>query len=270
MPATKVVGGSLLQQTLDSLNTGDVLIYRTKDLGAYFNMCVQHRPASHVGLVVRGHPEVLAPLFPDDYRTEPLSEASGSKEDRSTASLCVFEAVPRRGVSLFPLKDRLARTASTISGLSVRRRRGPDIAPKQQAQLEGFMREVRGRRLEVASTHMAKALFCGYRPNHKHEDWSRFFCSELVAEGLQQLEVLREDGLNSNDVLPRNFLTSAALLRSQVINGHSYGDEEHLIGEGSTHSREMRADCARHKEACSCRRKNSKTAKVAHDSVSVG
>ena len=212
-----------LDETLSTLSTGDVLLYRTNDLGATFNSCMQRSFWSHVGLVVRGNPEVLRMLFPTDYMDV----------DHANDALCVFEAVPRRGVSLFPLKDRLARTIKTTRILAVRRRTGAPITSEQMAKLEAFMREVRGRKLEMASRDMVRALCCGLQRS-EHENWDEFFCSELVAEALQQLGVLQEEQLNSNDVLPRNFDSNHSLLATKCLAGNSYADEERLIGPGKS------------------------------------
>ena len=181
-------------EVMDAFSTGDVLLYRTKDLGATFNSCMQRSFWSHVGVVVRGDPATLAPLFPDDYQDV----------DDANRGLCIFEAVPRRGVSIFPLKDRLARTLNVTRALAVRRRVGPALSTEQQASLLSFVCEVRGRKLEFASTDMVRALCCF----NKREDWNEFFCSELVAEALQQMGVLQEEKLNSNDVLPRRCARS--------------------------------------------------------------
>lgn len=206
---------------LAGLGTGDVLLYRTRDLGAWFNSIATSSFWSHVGLVVKGDdPAMMQALFPKDYKELPLDQCG----------LCVFEAVPNRGVCLFPLKERLARTANSIHTLAVRHHVGTEPSPEQITALTDFVKQVLGRKLEVGSCDMIKAVLpCVY--NHS-ENWDRFFCSELVAEGLQQAGILREHGLNSNDVLPRNFASGgvgADLLSSQCLEGHSFGPEHYMV-----------------------------------------
>ena len=62
------------------------------------------------------------------------------------------------------------------------------------------------------------------------------FCSELTGESLQQLGVLREEGVNSNDFLPASFASAsredAHSLDHNCLDGTSYGDEEYLIRRG--------------------------------------
>lgn len=207
-----------LKRLLDSLQTGDVLLYSTNDIGASWNRFFQGSLWSHAGLVIRGEPKALSPWFSKDY-------TQGVEDD--AAALCIFEAVPRRGTSLFPLKDRLARTIGTIDQLAVRRRQGPVLSVEQRAQLDSFVAEVLGRKLETSSFDMITALNPCRR--NKHENWDEFFCSELVAEGLQQLGVLREEGLNSNDVLPRSFEKKSNFLNQNCLDGHSFLEEEMLV-----------------------------------------
>ena len=208
-----------LQTGLLGLQTGDVLLYRTNDLGATFNACAQNSPWSHVALVVRGQPDVMTRMYADDYSGGYLGLEPG---------LALLEAVPRRGVSLFPLLPRLARIINAIHVVAVRRRTGPAVSSQHQAGLTSFIDKTRGRKLEVMSSEMLRAwLPC---VTNSAEGWSAFFCSELVAEGLQQVGVLREVGVNSNNLLPSSFASSSAAqphsLDGLCLPGHGYGAEE--------------------------------------------
>ena len=124
-------------ELLDELDTGDVLLYRTNDFGAHINACVQGDQWSHVGLIVEATPE-LEQLYSADY-------ASCSASSPVRARLAVFEAVPKRGVSLFPLEARLARTVGSLKYVSARRLsktvKGAFSASKL-ASLYAFMKEV--------------------------------------------------------------------------------------------------------------------------------
>jgi len=105
--------------------------------------------------------------------------------------------------------------------------------------------EVLGRELEVGSFDMIRAI--NPWAQNRAENWDAFFCSELVAEGLQQLGVLRDDDeLNSNDVLPRSFDTECGLLEKFCLEGHSYSDVEMIIDSsmsgGMCSSRRPRGD----------------------------
>ena len=150
----------------------------------------------------------------------------------------MLEAVPRRGVSLFPLESRLARTVESLTYVAVRRLQGGKL---RESKLHAFIAEVLGRRLEVGTWAQVRALMIHFgtpcaRRGGSHEDWSEFFCSELVAEALQQLGTL-DERVNSNDFLPNSFSmacsadlrTSALMLDACVVKGCSYGPEEMLL-----------------------------------------
>jgi len=83
-------------QSLHSLQTGDLLLYRTRDLGATFNAVVQGSFYSHVSIIVRGDPAVLEKMYPEDYKNN----------DDDKRGIAIFEAVEKRGVVLFPIEVR--------------------------------------------------------------------------------------------------------------------------------------------------------------------
>lgn len=238
---------------LDSLETGDVLLYRTKDIGACFNAWAGWSYYSHVSVVIRGDPEVLRSLYPDDYKNC----------DRNSC-LAIFESVPNRGVALFPLKARLARTVKSIHHLSMRRRVGPTVTKQQQLNLEAFVRLVLGRDLEILTLDLVRVAVgrhCASCGGNSTENWNKFYCSELVAEALQQLGIIRENGVNSNDFLPASFAGQRNTSDVHVLNKkrmhflddvclpeNSYQQEEilitrgcHLVEELLDFKRELRA-----------------------------
>ena len=220
-----------LYAQIRSLDTGDVLLYRTRDLGATFNAVMQGSLYSHVSMVVCGDPDKLREMYPKDYK------------DCGKSDLAILEVVPVRGVALFPLEARLARTIDNIQYLSVRRHSGI-ITDKSRANLDVFMKEVLGRKLEMATTDMARSLFFNrlrgkLGGDNKEEHWDKFFCSELVAEALQQLFIVREEGLCSNNLIPSSFAEprnptkhkgrSFDFTERVTLPGHSYGSEEILV-----------------------------------------
>ena len=119
---------------LDRLQTGDVLLLRTRDAGATFNSIATMSTWSHAAVVIRVEDpsSVLWSLVARDYATSPSSTPARGQ-------LLLFEAVPRRGVSLFPLEARLARTHRHIRRLGVRRRQGPPLNDAQRGLLESFI-----------------------------------------------------------------------------------------------------------------------------------
>jgi len=220
-------------KSLQSLQTGDLLLYRTTDLGATFNAVVQGSFYSHVSLIVRGDRGKLVEFYPDDYKN--CSEIDNTDDDHDNfnkkdddhskdvtnnntksgnrdGEIAIFEVVPNRGVALFPMEARLARTIKFIRHLSVRRHEG-SISEESQNRLYDFIKTVMGRNLEILTIDLFRALLfnrckCSQQVigNFRGEDWEEFFCSELVAEGLQQLGIIRDDlQVKSNLMIPSSF-----------------------------------------------------------------
>ena len=94
----------------------------------------------------------------------------------------------------------------TMSGryefIAVRRLR--DFSPdgKNIADLESFLKQVRGQPYEQNREELKDAIM---RIRTEEEDWSGFSCGELTAEALQQYGVLNED-IHSNNYLPADFV----------------------------------------------------------------
>lgn len=223
--------------SLSTLQTGDILLYRTRDLGARFNSVVGGSFYSHVSLVVRADPGVLEGMYPGDYKNS----------DPERTGIAIFEAEPRRGVAVFPLVARLARTVKNVEHLAVRRHAG-ELTDRNRADLLEFMRTVLGRKLEIGSFDILRAVvFNRCRCNlskQRGRDWNEFFCSELVAEGMMQLGVIRsDDRVKSNLLIPASFDNPRKRRRSAAFDfldddriclpGHDYGLSEVLIKPGN-------------------------------------
>ena len=213
--------------SLDSLQTGDVLLYRTLDAGGTFVRCMMRSFYSHVSLVVRVPRDRVIDLYDADYVADEVSSRTSAAGARS--ELHVFEAVPNRGVSFFPLEPRLARTVNHSSHIAVRRLcradagDPPSFGADQQERLEGFIREVCGRPLETGLNSPAPWAAClhayfrsgakvGWLSSKLGEDFERFFCTELVAEALQRLCAPPRRPAATDPTLPRMPRCHAATL----------------------------------------------------------
>jgi len=191
-------------ESLRALQTGDILLYRTRDIGAQFNSVVGGSFYSHVAMVIRANDpknkSLLQELYADDYK---------ENNRRNNSGLALLEAEPRRGVAIFPLIPRLARTIKTIRHLAVRKHVG-NVSQDMQDSIMNFCQTVRGRKLEVASLDMLRALcfnrFRFWCCKQRGQNTDTFFCSELVAEALLQAGILRDDlGVTSNLLIPSSF-----------------------------------------------------------------
>ncbi|KAL1507847.1 hypothetical protein AB1Y20_007455 [Prymnesium parvum] len=242
-----------------SLQTGDVLLYENIDLGSAFIRFALRSRVSHVGLVLRMPRERCGGFYA--HNADYANDAPSSPE---CEDLHVLEAVPRRGVALFPLEARLARTVNVTQGLSVRRlrlRSGSRPPALEAAKLYQFLEENISRRLETAGRDCAPVaaylhqLCCptssapGALSRVLKEDHSAFFCTELVAEALMQLGVLRRDPtVLAADFLPNAFMSNSCspwgsqlklTLDSACNEAYAFGPEQVLLTGGTSPLRQF-------------------------------
>ena len=151
-------------------------------------------------------------------KTSPATSVATTATNTNT-ELAIFEVVPNRGVSIFPLIPRLARTIKTIQHLSVRRHThnnndddgGKDgITENALQDFLQFMTDTIGNQLDMLSFNMFRALLLNrYKIRLSATSSSdNFFCSELVAQGLQKLGIIRNDILEANTLIPSTFAES--------------------------------------------------------------
>jgi hypothetical protein len=112
-------------------------------------------------------------------------------------SLYILEA-STSGVYAFPFEDRLKATLGNGVVVGLRRlqmERTEEFLPV----LKAFVEEHEGKSYDSVST-----LIRGRFRLNQTEDWSTFFCSELVAAALKRVKVLDDSRVSSN-YLPKDF-----------------------------------------------------------------
>jgi hypothetical protein len=89
-------------------------------------------------------------------------------------------------------------------------------------------KELSRRPYERSELELLKAAYEGPLGQSKGEDLSSLFCSELVAEGYQAMELLPEwpKGLPSNEYIPLDFSERRAL---KLLKGYALGPEIQLV-----------------------------------------
>ena len=200
-------------QAMDSLQTGDIVLLQPNDIGSTATRCALRCFYSHVGLIVRAPRQRVASLYRSDYANHAVSTDA-------LADLHILEAVPRRGLAIFPLEPRLARTVNIHSHVATRRLVGT-LSDVQQSQLEAFLVGAVGRPLEAATSvscapPLAALLSQCLRPFDMEgmrvddSDFSAFFCTELLAKALQSCAVLRSEvPIGDNDFPPNAFISTS-------------------------------------------------------------
>ena len=184
----------------DELRTGDIVLFSGKGAVSNIIKLATSSAWSHVGMVLR----------------LPQSGAVFLWESTTLSNLKdVVDGKAKRGVQLVLLSDRLR----TYDGRAqIRHLESFDVTEGMYYNLMQFREDVRGRTYEESRVELAKAAYDGPLGANE-EDLSSLFCSELVAEAYQRLELLAEPplGLPSNEYTPRDFSGSLVLRRGAAL-----------------------------------------------------
>ena len=112
----------------------------------------------------------------------------------------------RQGVAIRPMSDRLRDYP--VGKVAFRKLEGITITGEMKQALIAFRNEIKGRNYEESKVELMKSAYDGFLGDNK-EDLSSVFCSELVAEALQRIGVLKEHdedgGYPSNEYTPADF-----------------------------------------------------------------
>lgn len=149
-------------------------------------------PWSQVGMLLRWHPL-------NEFVVFESTKISVCNDVESGKILC--------GVQLTPLIERVERFQGSIAVRKVI----PGLSPQQIEVLMNFYKEVKGKQYNDSKFYVVRAK---HRRN-KVSDFSKFYCSELVAEAYQRIGVLAKppEGLTSNNYIPSDFASGAAFLK---------------------------------------------------------
>ncbi len=169
----------------NKLKTGDLVLFSGK--GAFSDIIKYGTLSkwSHVGMVLK------IPEY--DFITVWESTTLSNVIDLDTA-------MPRKGVQLVPLSDRIQKYSGDIS---IRHLEGGDLPSNAIRRLMDLRVELKGKRYERSKVELFKAAYDGPF-GHNSEDLSSIFCSELVAEAYQCLGLVSENK-SSNEYTPADF-----------------------------------------------------------------
>jgi len=192
----------------DTLKTGDIVLFSGKGGISEGIKFFTLSKWSHVGMVYR----IVEPLDPEGSVFCWESTTLSNIEDADTGKLT-------NGVQRVEFSERLERCFATGYEISVRplNKALPD---EKVRALNLFRHEVSGRPYEKDKIELIKSAYDGLFGQNK-EDLSSLFCSELVAEAYQRMELLDENR-PSNEYTPKDFSREKNLT---LLGGYSLGDE---------------------------------------------
>jgi len=191
----------------DELNTGDIVLFSGKggfsDLIKFFS----DSKWSHVGMVVKS--EELDMIL--------LWESTGLSDLND-----IEDGVAKQGVQTVALS---ARIEDYNGNISVRKFLG-DVSPGMHSALRAFRKESKNKDYEKSRWELANSLLDFAWLKENEEDFSSFFCSELVAEALEKMGIMNGD-LAANEFIPKDFFKDGRF-EHYLIPGMEYGEEIQL------------------------------------------
>lgn len=197
----------LADQLLDSLETGDVLLFSGKGLLSDVIRWYTGSPWTHIGLVVR---------FEEDVPPLLLEATVGNEAADLLTGKC------QSGVTLVSLSSKLRNYPGDIV---VRRRQGKPLSERQRRLVRRLVRRLYRRPYRNYLWRLLLDQFPG-----RYRD-SGIFCSELVAEFYRRLGWLPAD-IRTGRVVPGHFageslpLQNSVLAPAQWLKGATLGEAE--------------------------------------------
>lgn len=181
----------------NDLKTGDIVLFSgTGFISAGIKMASKSI-WSHVGMV----------LDLPEYNFKALWESTTLSKIKNLGT-----GTHMKGVQLVPLSERF----KTYDGkAAVRHLKGVHLDPEKIQDLMEFRKEIAGRPYEEDKLELIKSAYDGIFGGNT-EDLSSLFCSEMVAEAYQRMNLLSED-LPSNEYTPADFSEKFPL---ELLEGH--------------------------------------------------
>ena len=229
---------------VDQLATGDVLLVKaTHTLGRIIQLG-DWTDWDHVAMVVRQRGDGVdarrrlneaKPMDADMYGDDVPDGLVMFWPDFAAGQLQLLEAT-KAGAFSYPLQELLQMRGKKYSHVALRKL-DPPLSDEQCAKVEAFVSEIWARPYDLPTANLKEVLKAlvfddpGDAVKDKEDEgMEKFFCSELVAEALQQAGVLPERTLNSNEILPSMFAHGGAVDRILAKEGrHTLGGREKLL-----------------------------------------
>ena len=213
------------RDAIKNLETGDILLFSGTGDDSCKIKTFTCSPFSHVGIVIRCD-HIKEPIY---GRKDPNNlYVWHSPSDVLPGSEDVIGREMRNGPQLNALGYEIRATSSSVY---VRRLNNYDsntgkLLPKGKALQDPcgngimkFMRQASTVPYERSISELYKSAWDG-PGGHNEENLSSYFCSELVAQTLMELEVLSRSANPSNEYVPGDFVGDLPLK-----NGYRYEDK---------------------------------------------
>lgn len=199
------------------LKTGDLILFSGDSFFSGVIQLATKSRWSHVGIIYRDESQDIVFLF--QSHSLKFKDVSSGRMKRGV-QLNTFSSI----LSSYHKYDR--------AKVAVRHLNQPVTKEREQKFLN-FRKSVEDRDYESNELEILKAGWDGYFGKNKEEDWSGFFCSELVAEAYQAMDILKSNESGSwpsNEYTPADF--SQKYSKYLDLNaGYGFGDEIFFFGD---------------------------------------
>lgn len=190
---------------ISNLRTGDIFLFSGKGWVSNIIKLFTFSNVSHVGMVIVDTQKYSEPMLWESTTLSNLKDYESGK--------------PKAGVQLVSVRERIATYNGTIT---LRRLRNVAFSQNEMQAFNTFYQQVKNHGYEASKWELAaSAMPIG----NQSEDLSTIFCSELVAEGYQQLGMLPHN-VPSNNYTPKDFTEQVNL---KLLKG-TLGAEELVKG----------------------------------------
>jgi len=175
----------------ESLSTGDIVLFSGSGVISKTIQYFSRSFWSHIGMVIRD----------SEWDMLLLWESTTLSKVKDIEYRC-----QRQGVAIRPISDRLRDYP--VGKVAFRKLEGVPMTDSRIKALIDFRNEIKGRNYEESKIELMRSAYDGFLGKNE-EDLSSVFCSELVAEALQRIGVLKEydedGGYPSNEYTPADF-----------------------------------------------------------------
>lgn len=191
----------------DDLQTGDIVLFDGRGFISRLIQIGSGSRWSHIGMVVRSKDMDLMLLW----------ESTGLSKSRD-----IRDGKLKKGVQLVSLSSRIETSKGNIA---VRQYQG-DMNYRALRAFKDFRLETRNVPYERNLWELIFSLldFSWLAPNKP--SLSSLFCSELVAEALKRMKIMKDEH-PSNEFVPADF-GEGGMFEQYLKDGHSYGPEVYL------------------------------------------
>ena len=195
---------SKYKEIRDVLKTGDIVLFSGQGGISTAIKVFSKSKWSHIGIVVKSK----------ELNTVFLLESTtlNNVTDVETQSY-------KKGVQIVDLSTRVEKFDGSISVKLLNK----ELSEDQLKIINLFREEIKNRPYERSEAELIKSLVDIGKFTENEKDLSSIFCSELVAEALMRVSVIKSD-LPSNEYIPKDF-SDGGFFETKMINNFSYSKE---------------------------------------------